>query len=70
MKKEKRELSPWGKQCKVQMLVLGKSLADLSEETKLSRTYISSIINERMVVPEDTIRIISNALEVDMALRH
>ena len=38
MKKEKRELSPWGKQCKVQMLVLGKSLADLSAETKLSRT--------------------------------
>lgn len=69
MKKEKRELSPWGKQCKVQMLVLGKSLADLSAETKLSRTYISSIINERMVVPEDTVRIISNALGVDMALR-
>lgn len=70
MKKEKRELSPWGKQCKVQMLVLGKSLADLSAETKLSRTYISSIINGRMIVPEDTVRIISNALEVDMALRH
>lgn len=69
MKKEKRELSPWGKQCKVQMLVLGKSLADLSAETKLSRTYISSIINGRMIVPEDTVRIISNALEVDMALR-
>jgi transcriptional regulator with XRE-family HTH domain len=70
MKKEKRELSPWGKQCKVQMLVLGKSLADLSAETKLSRTYISSIINGRMIVPEDTVRIISNALGVDMALRH
>ena len=68
MKKEKRELSPWGKQCKVQMLVLGKSLADLSAETKLSRTYISSIINGRMIVPEDTVRIISNALEVDMAV--
>lgn len=70
MKKEKRELSPWGKQCKVQMLVLGKSLADLSAETKLSRTYISSIINGRMIVPEDTVRLISNALGVDMALRH
>ena len=70
MKKEKRELSPWGKQCKVQMLVLGKSLEDLSAETKLSRTYISSIINGRMIVPEDTVRIISNALGVDMALRH
>lgn len=68
MKKEKRELSPWGKQCKVQMVVLDKTLADLSTETKLSKTYISSIINGRMIPPEDTIRIISNALEVDMAL--
>lgn len=68
MKKDKRELSPWGKQCKVQMVVLGKSLSDLSVETKLSRTYISSIINGRMIPPEDTIKVISNALEVDMAL--
>jgi Helix-turn-helix. len=68
MKKEKRELSPWGKQCKVQMVVLDKTLADLSAETKLSKTYISSIINGRMIPPEDTIRIISNALDVDMAL--
>lgn len=68
MKKEKRELSPWGKQCKVQMLVLDKSLSDLSAETNLSKTYISSIINGRMIPPEDTIRVISNALEVDMAL--
>ena len=68
MKKEKRELSPWGKQCKIQMVALDKSLADLSMETKLSRTYISSIINGRMIVPEETIRVISNALEVDMAL--
>lgn len=68
MSKEKRELSPWGKQCKIQMLVLGKSLNDLSDETKLSRTYISSIINGRMMAPEDTVKCISNALEVDMAL--
>lgn len=68
MKKAKRELSPWGKQCKIQMVVLGKSLTDLSNETNLSKTYISSIINGRMIPPEDTIRTISNALEVDMAL--
>lgn len=68
MSKEKRKLSPWGEQCKVQMLVLGKSLADLSGETKLSRTYISSIINGRMRAPEDTVRTISDALQVDMTL--
>lgn len=68
MKKEKRELSPWGRQCKVQMVVLGKTLSDLSAETKLSKTYISSTINGRMIPPEDTIRTISNALEVDAAL--
>lgn len=67
MKKEKRKLSPWGKQCKVQMAVLDKSLADLSAETKLSKTYISSIINGRMIPPEETIRTISNALEVDIS---
>lgn len=68
MKKGKRELSPWGRQCKVQMVVLDKSLADLSAETRLSKTYISSIINGRMIAPEDTIKVISNALGVDVAL--
>jgi len=64
----KKELSPWGKQCKIQMLVLGKSLALLSQETKLSRNYISAIINGRIIVPDETVRVISNALEVDMSL--
>lgn len=68
MKKEKRELSPWGRQCKVQMVVLEKTLSDLSQETSLSKTYISAIINGRMVVPEKTIQAISKALEVDAAL--
>ena len=62
----KRELSPWGKQCKAQMAMLGKSLSDLSRETSLSRTYISSIINGRIIVPDETVRFISDALEVDM----
>lgn len=64
----KRELSPWGRQCKVQMIVLEKTLSDLSQETNLSKTYISAIINGRMVVPEKTIQTISKALEVDAAL--
>lgn len=66
---KKRELSPWGQQCKIQMLVLGKSLTLLSQETNLSRSYISAIINERVIVPDETVKVISDALEVDMALK-
>ena len=64
----KRELTPWGKQCKIQMVALGKSLSDLSDETNLSRTYISAITNGRMLAPEETMNAISSALEVDAAL--
>lgn len=66
---KKRELSPWGKQCKIQMFTLGKSLGDLSRETNLSKTYISAIINGRTVAPEKTVGMISRALEVDMGLK-
>lgn len=64
----KRKLSPWGKQCKIQMVVLGKKLEDVSKETNLSRTYIFSIINGRIYAPDETVRAISNALDVDIAL--
>lgn len=64
----KRKLSPWGKQCKIQMVVLGKKLEDISQETNLSRTYISSIINGRLYAPEETVQAISKALDVDIAL--
>lgn len=69
MTKPKRKLSPWGKECKIQMLSQGKSLGDLSEETKFSRTYISSIINGRTIAPEETIMAISKALDVDAGLQ-
>lgn len=68
MTKAKRELSPWGKECKIQMLSQGKSLGDLSRDTKFSRTYISAIINGRTVAPEETIMTISKALDVDAGL--
>lgn len=68
MTKAKRELSPWGKACKIQMLTQGKSLGDLSRATAFSRTYISSIINGRIIAPEETIQTISRALDVDAGL--
>ena len=65
----KKELSPWGRQCKVQMLVFGKSLEQLSRETNFCKTYLSAVINGRVIVPDETIKVISDALEVDMALK-
>ncbi len=64
----KKQLSPWGQQCKLQMLVLGKSLADVSSDTNYSRTYISAIINGRIVAPDETVKAISKALNVDTML--
>lgn len=64
----KKQLSPWGQQCKLQMLVLGKSLADISSDTNYSRTYISAIINGRIVAPDETVKAISKALNVDTML--
>ncbi len=64
----KRELSPWGKRCKVQMIELGKSLNDVGRETGFSKSYISAVINGRVVVPDETIAAISRVLQVDAEL--
>lgn len=50
------------------MLILGKSLADISNDTNYSRTYISAIINGRIVAPQETVKAISKALNVDITL--
>lgn len=64
----KREISPWGMRCKTQMLLMGKTLRQLSAETNYSVSYLSAIINGRIIVPDATVKAISEALEVDMAL--
>lgn len=63
-----KNITPWGIQCKMQMVATGKSLTALSQETGFSRTYISAIINGRLAAPDDTIKTISSALKVDSAL--
>ena len=65
----KKQLSPWGRQCKIQMAALDMSLADVAERTQLSRTYISAIINGRMAAPDDTVEKISKALLVDVPVQ-
>lgn len=62
-----RTISPWGRKCKAQMIILGLSLKDLAGAVDLSPTYVSSIINGRMVAPEETVEKINSALQVDMA---
>lgn len=64
----KRKISPWGMRCKTQMLLMGKTLRQLSAETNYSVSYLSAIINGRIIVPDATVKAISEALEVDMAL--
>lgn len=59
-----KNITPWGRQCKVQMALLGVSLKDLSKMVGLSNTYVSSIINGRVVAPEDTVAKINQALQV------
>lgn len=63
-----KNMSPWGRKCKVRMLEMGKTLEDISRDTGLSRTYISAIINGRISVPKETIEKISIALKVNETL--
>lgn len=62
-----KTISQWGRKCKAQMIILDFSLKDLAESVDLSPTYVSSIINGRMIAPEETVEKISRALQVDLA---
>lgn len=62
-----KTITPWGKQCKVQMTLRGMTLRELSMTIGLSHTYVSAIINGRVVAPEETIKKINKALQVEGA---
>ena len=59
-----KTITPWGKQCKVQMMLLGLSLKDLSVKVGLSHTYVTGIISDRIIAPEETVEKISRALQI------
>lgn len=61
-----KNISPWGKQCKTQMIILNKTLKELSAEIGLSATYVSAIINGRVISPVETINKISKALDIPL----
>lgn len=60
-----KNISPWGIQCKQKMLEKRMQLKDLSLETGLSVTYLSTIINGRVVAPPATIQRINSILEIN-----
>ena len=59
-----RTITPWGKQCKAQMTLLDLSLKDLSREVGLSHTYVSGIINGRIIAPDETVEKINRTLQI------
>lgn len=63
-----KHITPWGKRCKVQMVMLDKSLADISKETGYTRPYISSVINGRQIASAEAYKKISEVLQVDIGL--
>ena len=66
--RRKRIIPEWGRRCKAQMTLNGLTLADVCEKTGYGRTYLSAIINGRVIVPPETAEKISKALDVDVAL--
>lgn len=59
-----KTISPWGKMCKIQMFTLGISLKELAEQAGLSKTYVSAIINGRVIAPNETVNKINKALNI------
>lgn len=62
-----KTITQWGKQCKAQMILQGLTLKELSKAVGLSPTYVSAIINGRMIVPQETKEKINKALQVNSA---
>lgn len=60
-----KTITPWGKQCKAQMTLQGLTLKELSEAVGLSHTYVSAIINGRIIAPQETVEKINKVLKPD-----
>lgn len=59
-----KTITPWGRRCKAQMSLLDITLKELSETVGLSNTYVSAIINGRIIAPEETTEKINKALNM------
>ena len=59
----KKNLSPWGKAVKIELINRDWSNQDLADATNLSREYVCAVINERVISPS-AIKAISAALGI------
>lgn len=59
-----KTITAWGRQCKAQMALHDIKLGDIAKSSGLSRSYISAIINGRIIVPEETVKKINKALRM------
>lgn len=59
-----KSITPWGRQCKAQMILKNLTLEELSISAGLSKTYVSAIINGRIVVPDETVQKINKVLGI------
>lgn len=59
-----KTITHWGKECKKQMIENGITLKKLGEHTGYTNTYLSAIINGRVIAPDDTLNKINKVLEI------
>lgn len=59
----KKELSAWGKSVKIALVKRSWSINDLADAVGLSREYVTSVINERVISPGAKKKI-SDALDI------
>ncbi len=59
-----KNLTPWGRMCKAQMILLDLSLDDVAKKAGFSRSYVSAVINGRVIVPEESRQKIGEVLKV------
>jgi cyanate lyase len=63
-----KTITKWGRECKLQMVRRDLLLKDVAEATGYTRTYVSAIINGRVLVPRETQEKIGEAIGVDNSL--
>lgn len=60
-----KNITQWGKECKKQMIENGITLKKLGEHTGYTNTYLSAIINGRVIAPDETLNKINKVLEIN-----
>ena len=63
-KKAAIPITPWGKRCRIRLMEKEMTMKDLAAQLGNSYTYLSGIINGRVMPAESTIIAINKALDI------